>query len=64
MAASEPGCVCVDGWICEQHPDQPWPHGDCPGPGVPCERCQPPVGRPLLPEDWDPIASTDDERES
>jgi hypothetical protein len=28
---------CVDGWICEQHVDQPWPHGDCPGPGMPCD---------------------------
>ena len=28
---------CADGWICEEHPDQPWPHDDCSGPGVPCE---------------------------
>lgn len=28
---------CADGWISEQHPDQPWPHGNCAGPGVPCE---------------------------
>jgi hypothetical protein len=25
-------------WICEQHPDKPWPHGDCPGPGMPTRR--------------------------
>lgn len=28
---------CADGWICEEHPDKPWPHDDCAGPGVPCE---------------------------
>ena len=22
------------GWVCEQHPDQPFPHDDCPGPGM------------------------------
>ena len=26
-------------WICEQHPDRPWPHDDCHGPGDPCPRC-------------------------
>jgi hypothetical protein len=31
----------ADAWICEQHPDQPWPHpnsdepdGQCAGPGM------------------------------
>ena len=28
--------VCADGWICEAHPDTPWPHGDCAGPGMLC----------------------------
>ena len=28
--------VCAGGWICEAHPDRPWPHGDCAGPGMPC----------------------------
>ena len=28
--------VCVEGWVCEAHPDLGWPHGDCPGPGMPC----------------------------
>jgi hypothetical protein len=24
---------CHDsGWMCEEHPEQPWPHGDCAGP--------------------------------
>jgi Phage integrase family len=27
---------CKDGWICEEHPDKPWPHDDCAGPGVQC----------------------------
>lgn len=34
---------CCDGWVCEQHPIQPWPHkdsaqedGECAGPGIPC----------------------------
>ena len=27
---------CLDGWICEDHPDQPWGHG-CGGAGMPCE---------------------------
>ena len=26
-------------WICEAHPDRPWPHGACAGPGEPCPRC-------------------------
>ena len=25
------GCFCNEGWICEQHPEQGWPHDDCPG---------------------------------
>ena len=28
---------CNDGWICEAHSDQPWPHGWCAGPGMPCD---------------------------
>jgi len=27
---------CEDGWVCEQHPERPFPHDDCAGPGVPC----------------------------
>jgi hypothetical protein len=29
-------CICNEGWICEQHEDMPWPHDDCPGPGMLC----------------------------
>ena len=28
---------CDHGWICEAHPDRPWPHDDCAGPGIPCD---------------------------
>lgn len=28
---------CHHGWICETHPDQPWPHDDCAGPGIRCD---------------------------
>jgi hypothetical protein len=28
---------CDNGWICKEHPDQPWPHDDCAGPGIPCD---------------------------
>jgi hypothetical protein len=31
---------CNQGWICEQHPDQGWPHDECTGPGMPCPVCQ------------------------
>ena len=27
-------CFCNEGWICEQHLDQGWPHDDCAGPGA------------------------------
>jgi hypothetical protein len=29
-------CHCASGWICEQHPDHGWPHGDCAGLGEQC----------------------------
>ena len=28
-------CHCHQGWICEEHPDKPWPHDACAGPGTP-----------------------------
>jgi hypothetical protein len=56
-------CRCRDGWICEQHPDQPSPHDDCAGPGMPCPICYPNGERPPLPKDWQSIASTDEEQE-
>jgi len=37
-ARRHPDCLrCVDGWICEQHPETSWPHGECAGPGRPCD---------------------------
>jgi hypothetical protein len=30
------GHACDEGWVCERHPDQPFPHDDCAGPGMPC----------------------------
>jgi hypothetical protein len=44
-------CFCNDGWICEQHPEQGWPHDDCGGPGMPCPRCNA-DDRPRMPEGW------------
>lgn len=32
--------------VCEEHPQAHWPHGDCPGPGMPCPHflgAQPPA---------------------
>lgn len=40
---------CAEGWICEKHPQEPWPHfigyddnigtvrEECAGPGMPCD---------------------------
>jgi len=25
-------CICNHGWVCEDHPDQPWDHDDCGAP--------------------------------
>lgn len=27
---------CARGWVCEAHPESPWPHGSCAGPGMRC----------------------------
>jgi hypothetical protein len=27
-------CHCSEGWVCEAHPDLPWPHDDGDGPGM------------------------------
>jgi hypothetical protein len=29
-------CCCYAGWICETHPERPWPHDECPGPQMRC----------------------------
>ena len=56
-------CHCAEGWICEQHPDQPWPHDDCAGPGAPCrtEDCpwwRGPAPAALDTSDWTIHATT------
>lgn len=28
---------CIDGWVCEEHPEQGWPHAGCEGAGMPCK---------------------------
>lgn len=28
-------------WVCEAHPERPFPHESCPGPGDPCPLCHP-----------------------
>lgn len=34
-------CKCQgERWVCEEHPSLPFPHDDCPGPGIPCS-CNP-----------------------
>lgn len=39
--AFDPACTkCCEGWICEEHPDKPWPHDDCAGPGMLCSCCR------------------------
>jgi hypothetical protein len=38
-------CYCDEGWICEQHPDNPWPHDACGGPGMRCQNPECVVGR-------------------
>jgi hypothetical protein len=39
-------CRCAFGWICEAHPDQPFPHADCTyehGTGMQCDDPEWPV---------------------
>jgi hypothetical protein len=49
-------------WICEQHPDRPWPHDDCAGPGEPCPVCNT-SEPPEMPEGFISLAKVnDDER--
>jgi len=43
-------CHCIDGWICDTHPDRPWPHDSCTGPGTLCINPQCVVGRVLRAE--------------
>ena len=58
-------CHCAAGWVCEQHPDRPWPHDHCAGPGARCRKddCPwwqgPSLTTTLSTEEWDRVyAST------
>jgi hypothetical protein len=52
------GCRCAEGRICEAHPDQPWPHDACPGPGRQCDApaCPYRSNPPHRPHGWQSIA--------
>lgn len=51
-------CVCDEGWVCEDHPDQPLNHDGCGGAGMKCDnrRCEWWRGdspRALNTDDWE-----------
>ena len=49
---TKPMQVCGSGdWVCEAHPDKPFPHDDCAGPAIPCPRCYPEPECAKLPPD-------------
>jgi hypothetical protein len=50
-------------WVCELHPNQPAPHGDCDAAQMPCPHCQPGDARPQLPAGWQSKASTSTARD-
>lgn len=50
---------CRDaGWLCEEHPDSPAPHGICTAAQFPCPDCQDPRRRAELPADWKSLIDT------
>ena len=56
-------CHCREGWICEAHSDQAWPHDDCAGPGTRCDNPDCPYWRGPSPvalntDDWDEIIAS------
>src|SRR5262245_47334799 len=36
----EPKCWCFYGWVCENHPNQPWAHKGCGAAADPCKNPQ------------------------
>jgi hypothetical protein len=48
------GCRrCHDaGWMCEEHPNSPAPHGACTAPQMPCPECQTDK-KPRTPKGWE-----------
>src|SRR5687767_7684065 len=55
VQASCPRCADIR-WICEAHPDRPWPHNGCAGPGEPCPRCNR-GARPDMGPEWTSVIS-------
>jgi hypothetical protein len=58
-----PCSLCVgERWICEQHPQKPWPHDDrsCAGPGLPCWVCNADEP-PARPPGWHSIGRVEDD---
>jgi hypothetical protein len=58
---------CDNGWICEERPDQPWPHGDCAGAGRALRRADMSVrgstfGRSTRQTVWSSVSATSDDR--
>ena len=45
--------VCADGWVCEEHTEQPEGHDGCDGIGMPCPICQPAGEKPRV--SWDEL---------
>jgi hypothetical protein len=37
VAKFETECSCNNGWVCEEHPDQPWEHDGCGAAGELCK---------------------------
>ena len=55
-------CHCAEGWICEAHPADAWPHDACAGPGMPCDNPECPWWRTSQPsalntDDWTWVVS-------
>ena len=59
LTALERVCFCVNGWVCEAHPECGWPHDQCAGAGVPCPRCHPAGAPPPMPAGWRSHAAPD-----
>jgi hypothetical protein len=43
-------CSCAEGWVCEDHPDQPYEHDGCVGAGMLCQNPDCVIGRTLRAE--------------
>ncbi|PAY05385.1 hypothetical protein CK489_28765 [Bradyrhizobium sp. UFLA03-84] len=67
---TEPACILCDdtGWVCENHPDQPWTGNHacrCGGAGAPCPKCnrpKPDEEFPRLPRGFRSMFSRRDRR--